>query len=39
MAKRIRTINTESLQKLLKLAVVGNVKHLANPLENKLHSW
>ena len=32
MAKRIRTINTESLQKLLKLAVVGNVKHLANPL-------
>ena len=29
MAKRIRTINTESLQKT---AVVGNVKHLANPL-------
>ena len=33
MAKRIRTINTRILtKKLLKLAVVGNVKHLANPL-------
>ena len=32
MAKRIRTINTESLQKTAKTGGCGNVKHLANPL-------
>ena len=33
MAKRIRTINTESLQKTAKTGrLLGNVKHLANPL-------
>ena len=39
MAKRIRTINTESLQKPLKLAVVGMSNILPIRLQNKLHSW
>lgn len=40
MAKRIRTINTESLQKTAKTGGCGGMSNiLPIRLQNKLHSW